>query len=812
MSSTEHLVRVALPRSGDQLYTYRVPDELAPPEPGSRVLVPFGRNRRVGWVVEKGSHDDLRDVQVRDLTLVLDASSGLSGPLLELARFVSDYYLCPLGDVLKSMQPGGPRETVHVLLEDEGREVDPAGLPKGQAAVLEVLHAAPRQSLEGLRRRLGRRDLMSSLRALQVSGWLRLDESLQESTRAKTRLAFVATDGDAEPGGRSPLRASLLGLLREEPRRPWTVAELATHARKSEGSVRPAVQALEKLGLCERTEREERRRPGILAPGEDQAGPKLELSSEQADAVAQAEALIAADDFGVLLIEGVTGAGKTEVYLRAIETTLRAGRRALYLVPEIAITPLLLRRLRARFGERTAILHSGLSPGERRDERERLLQGEVDLVVGARSAVFAPVPELGLIVVDEEHESSYKQDSQPRYHGRDIAIMRGRFESAPVLLGSATPSLESYRHALEGRYGLARMTSRPAGSQTATVEIVDLRAELREDPLKGPISKRLREAMDETLAAGRQVMILLNRRGWADFCICRECGEVEQCEHCAVSLTVHLRSGMLRCHYCDAHRSIPEKCRSCAGEFIQHVGEGTEQLEAALKAQLPDVVIARLDRDVARRRGAAEKVLAEFEAGRSQVLLGTQMIAKGHDFAGVTLVGVLQADRSLWLPDFRAAERTFQLLTQVAGRAGRRQEPGRVVVQSLTPDHPALKLAAAQDYGPFYEAEALGRERLGYPPFAHLVALLVSSEIPEKASDHARELASRLRHRVLEHARVLGPAPAPLPKLRDRHRFQVLVKTSRRLALQAHLREVMGELRLPTGVQVDVDVDPQSLL
>ena len=811
------LVRVALPKTPDELYTYRVPEGCGAVAPGTRVLVPFGTRRVTGLVVEAGRASDVAADKLRSLELVLESEPSLPAPLIELARFVAEYYLCPLGEVLRAMAPAGPAGRLVVRLTDAGR-LAVAGAIRGkrQRAVLEALAGSDSLTLEGLRRRSGVGAGGALLRDLQERGWLELSERLSRAPRAQALRVFEAlppTEDEDAALGRSSVRREVLAELRERGER-LTADELAGRTGRPRGSVLDALGKLAKAGLAREHERRVMRRPE--APEGDAAQAARDalrpLGREQARAVEDAQGLVAAGEFAVLLVEGITGSGKTEVYLRALAQAIECGRTGLYLVPEIAITPLLLRALRARFGERTAVLHSGLSNGERHDERERIRSGEVDLVVGARSAVFAPLPRLGLIVVDEEHEGSYKQDGQPRYHGRDVAVVRGRLEGVPVLLGSATPSLESYRNALEGRYRLRRMTERAGDANTATVEIVDMREESRANPKGGPLSRRLRESLDATLAAGKQAMLLLNRRGWADFLLCRECGEPERCDHCAVTLTVHLKAGELACHYCDLRRSIPEKCRNCAGDFLQNVGQGTERLEAELKALLPDVGISRLDADVARRKGAAARVLAEFEAGKSRVLLGTQMIAKGHDFPGVTLVGVLQADRALWLPDFRAAERTFQLITQVAGRAGRRSDPGLVVVQSYSPEHPALQLAAKQEYAPFYETEAATREALGYPPFARLIGVLVHSEDRERAREHAAKLGAALRERLAGGGVVLGPAPAPLARLRDRWRFHCLLKSLDRRRLREAVRAALRDAPAAEEVGVEVDVDPISLL
>ncbi len=808
-------VRVAIAQAHGDLLTYRLRPGQAP-RPGSRVAVPLGRRRATGFVVELLDAPDIAESALRDVSEVIDDEPAFSPALLELARFIADYYLCPLGEVLRAMHPGGGSPQRRVRLTAQGH-LALAGLARGerQHAVLAALAAAADGlATTALARKAGKGSL-GVLRDLERRGFIEITTVMPRETGEASVMAYSLAPGTpliSAPARKATLGERARGVLAEAVA-PLSVAEIAEALGASEGSLRPALRKLEASGVVRASRRVIERLPDAppALPASPGGAAERVLTPGQQAALEAARLLVDAGKFGVVLIEGVTGSGKTEVYLRALEHAIARGRTGLYLVPEIAITPLLLRTVRARFGERTAILHSALSEGERRDERARASAGGADVVVGARSAVFAPIPRLGLVIVDEEHESSYKQDSEPRYHGRDVAVVRARLEGAAVLLGSATPSLESSRNAETGRYALARMPERAGGAQPARVELVDMRAEWRATG-GAALSRRLRQALDATLAAGRQAIMLLNRRGWAAFVLCRECGEPERCEHCAVSLTVHLRSRTILCHYCDFSREIPSACRRCGGSYLQNIGRGTEQLEKELAQILPGVAVARLDADVARQRGAVGATLADFEAGRTQILVGTQMVAKGHDFPGVTLVGVLQADRSLWLPDFRASERTFQLLTQVAGRAGRRQEEGVVIVQTHAPDHPAIAMAATQDYPRFYEAESQGREALGYPPFTRLIGLLVSGPDQQQARDAASRLREALREEIPEGVRVLGPAPAPLERLKERWRFQVLVKTPERGSSQAAVRRALQRLVIREPLRVDVDVDPQSLL
>jgi primosomal protein N' (replication factor Y) len=510
--------------------------------------------------------------------------------------------------------------------------------------------------------------------------------------------------------------------------------------------------------------------------------------------------------FAPFLLHGVTGSGKTEVYFRALERALEQGRSGLLLVPEIALTPLLVRAAVSRLGGLVSVLHSELSVGERHDQWWRLREGDARVAIGARSAVFAPLDAPAVIVVDEEHESAYKQDESPRYHGRDVAVMRARLEGAVALLGSATPSLESNHNALSGKYRRLVLPRRIGRQGMARVEIVDRRKALKAgaDPILTPV---LREALAERVERKEQSLLLLNRRGYATSLLCRECGLQAMCPNCSVPLTLHKGGRLALCHYCAYETQTPRACGSCKGEYLRLTGYGTEKVLEAVQAALPRARVARLDRDLAVRRGAVARVLAAFEAGEIDVLVGTQMIAKGHDFPRVTLVGVVDADVGLGLPDFRAAERTFQLLTQVAGRAGRADLPGEVILQSHLPDHYALRLACAQDYEGFYAREMEFRRTMAYPPAAALVNLVLRARDAEEGARSAEALASLLRARASGSFRVLGPAFAPLARLRQEHRFQVLLKGRRkamREAVRAVLVERYGDVRWP-GVAVDVD-------
>jgi len=538
-----------------------------------------------------------------------------------------------------------------------------------------------------------------------------------------------------------------------------------------------------------------------------------ELTPEQAAAVSALSDRVAAG-FHVALLHGVTGSGKTEIYLRVADLVRQSGRQVLLMVPEIALTPSVAAFLRDVFGDRVAIQHSGLSTGERHDQWHRIRRGEVDVVVGTRSPVFAPLPRLGLVIVDEEHDTSYKQDEAPRYHGRDVAIVRASRENALVVLGSATPSMESYHHALSGKYQLLTLSKRVLDRPLASVRIVNMREEYAAEGPDVVLSRLLVESIEARLEKKEQVVVLLNRRGYATSVMCRQCGDTFDCPNCSISLTVHRapRGWRARCHYCNHAVLVPKSCRKCAAPYLEHVGFGTERVEEHLATRFPHAQIGRVDRDSVRRKGALTSLLSRFAAGELDILVGTQMIAKGHDFPRVTLVGVISADVGLGMADFRSAERTFQLLTQVAGRAGRGEQPGEAIVQTLYPEHYSVQLACRQDYAGFFERELAFRKGLRYPPIVALVNAVVRGRSLEDATHVADLVAARvLKADAGRTFTVLRPAPAPLTKLRGEHRAQLFLKGSHRGHMRRALQDALEEMP-EVRRRVVVDVDPLSVL
>ena len=869
MSST--YCEVALPVPLRSLFTYEIPDRLAGSVcVGSRVLVPFRNRAMTGVVVEASVRrpDPARVKNVREIVEVLDPIPALPPNLVELGRWVGGYYVAPLGEVFRAMLPPqiDLRHEREFLVTDAGRgrraELDAAGnrsesevaelallslmeiegrpvradrlhkLPGGEAAAERLLRRRQLEAREvAVRRQARMQKIVAWNTARQLSetaphfvipsearnlSTIENQKKRDSSSRGVPRndnVLSISTDhhpGDSPlTGAGAPLpekEARVFHVLAEE-RGPLPLPQLAKLAKVS----RPLVERMirqEKLKCWEE--------PLTIEEDlfdADYTPPSNILNADQERELGVIRGWLDAGVFTAGLLYGVTGSGKTEVYLNAVEAALARNKTALILVPEIALTLWVGRLCRARFGTGVAVLHSALPEVERAREWWRVRRGEARVVVGTRSAVFAPVENLGLIVVDEEQEASYKQEETPRYHGRDVAVVRAKLEGAVALLGSATPSLESFQNARSGKYHLLQLDSRVENRPLAPVEIVDLREDFKSTHRAGPISSKLGEAIAARLAEGTQSLILINRRGYSWFVICRSCGVGVQCENCSISLTYHKQRGRLECHYCGFSRSVPESCPKCNSEHVYFFGAGAEQLEEKLREKYSAAKVARLDRDSVRTKRAYQQVLGDFASGKIDILVGTQMVAKGHDFQRVTLVGVISADSQLSLPDFRAAERTFQLLTQVAGRAGRGDLPGEVLVETYYPEHYAIQLAARQDYLTFFEKELQFRRLLHYPPFTALASILVRDTKIENAIRWSRQLSAFLAPQESRGVKVLGPAAAPLARLKREYRFQFLLKAPKRAQLTRAVSELLAfseEKEIPQKA-VLVDVDPLSL-
>ncbi len=829
----ELYAEVAVPAAVTQTYTYRIPAAYhAVAGPGCRVVVPFGRQTLIGYVV--AIHEQLpaalaakpggqpgQPPAVKDIADWIDETPVINDEILALTRWVADYYYAPWGETLKVALPPGLDVRLEDWLEltEDGRQAVQTGSVSPRTrngrllAWLAEVGGAVR--LDDLPLDRFGKNPRQVARELEHLGLVSLTTRTGEATvRFKRRLVVRRTERPADQPERPlPLaQARVLAYLDETP--TALVSELVAAA-----DVSPAVlRQMAKKGLVEITPETIRRNP-LAHLAHLPAEPAPALTPEQRQAC---EAVLAAHDSGrfrTFLLHGVTGSGKTEVYLAAISAVLQRGGSALMLVPEIGLTPLLARRLIQRFGSLVALLHSSLSPGERVDEWERIRSGDARVVIGTRSAVFAPLVNLRLIVVDEEHDTSYKQsESVPHYHGRDIAIVRASRLNCPVLLGSATPAIETFQHTAVGKYTRLELPQRIGNRSLPEVTLVDMREVFKRHREPRFISDELQTAIAETCSQGEQVMVLLNRRGFASCWLCRACGFVITCPHCSVTLTYHRTDHYLACHYCGYTTPPPGRCPECQGEGIAYVGEGTEQLEARLRELFPTLAIARLDRDTTRRRGAFERIFHDFASGSLNLLVGTQMIAKGHDFPNVTLVGVVSVDAGLMMPDFRAPERTFQLIAQVAGRAGRGDRPGRVIVQTYRPEHYALVAGCRQDYQAFFEQELIQRQMAYYPPFCVLATVIIRHERELEGQALGEKVAELLRAAVPQAApadaplRVLGPAPAPLARLRGEYRFQILLKGRQRMQIRQALGHMLPALTDTERRHVFIEIDPIDLM
>ena len=821
---------VAIPLNVHQTFTYRLPETItASAIPGARVLVPFGRQLLTGYIVDL--HETLEEMgqadesfEIKDIEELFDVEPLVTPELLDLTKWIADYYYAPWGETIKSSLPAGINSDAEALLTitEAGREAlvearakRPELAAKMQA--LEFIAEKEQTPMSELAKQFDKPKAAAIARELQKANFVTVKRQLQAAAvKAKKQQAVrLIQHIPAEGKPLNEQQRKVIALLAESAE-PIALSELTELADVSPSVVR----TLEKRGCVEVFAREVRRDPLAHLPPGRTADPlagnfDLTLTDKQQTALDEITAKLGEDKYAAFLLHGVTGSGKTEIYIRAMRATLDKGKSALMLVPEISLTPMFARRLRAHFGDAVAILHSSLSDGERLDEWNRLRRGEARVCIGARSGVFAPMQNIGLIVVDEEHEASYKQDETPRYHGRDTAIMRAHQAGAVIILGSATPSMETFHNAQSGKYQYLKLDERIGGRRLATVEIVDMRQVFNRHGKQQVFSDEMKQAILQNAERGEQTLVLLNRRGFSASLICRSCGHRAGCPNCDVALTFHKIESRLICHYCNHHERVPRACPTCEGSFIYYVGEGTEQIEALLKELYPQMRISRLDRDTTRRRGAFEKLLNEFASGDIDLMVGTQMIAKGHDFPNVTLVCVISVDAGLSMPDFRAAERTFQLLTQVAGRAGRGDKPGRVIIQSYHTEHYALEFAKEQNYEKFYAREIHFRQNMHYPPFVALINALVKHTDFGKAAYLASELAQRVKAADAEKVlKVLGPAPAPLARLKGEHRLQVLIKTRyRRQAREAldaamlGLKEAQQDLRMVT-----IEVDPVNLM
>jgi primosomal protein N' (replication factor Y) (superfamily II helicase) len=819
LSADHDRVDVALPIPVDRAFTYRM-DGPRPPI-GTRVLVPFQRAERIGWVVGPGAQGPMKGL--KSVLSVLDATPSVPEDVVDLCRWIADYYVAPLGIALRSALPSALADVARdyiELLRDPGPDVRPR-----ERRLVDALarHREP-QRVRSLRDALDMGSIWPEVRSLQARGALTHRTVPPAEPAVKTRRV-VRIVRDLESLGEREATFGRAGRQREAYElleASGGAAELA-HLTTEEGFSRSVVQGLEDKALVSVLDVEELRDPFAETPKGDP--PRLEPTAHQRAAL---QALVAALDQPPhpFLLQGITGSGKTLVYIELLREALARGRTAIVLVPEIALTPQTVTRFRAHFGDQVAVLHSGLSDGERYDAWRSLRSGDKRIAVGARSALFAPLPDLGVVVVDEEHDSSYKQSEAPRYHARDLAIVRAKAHGAVCVLGSATPSLESWGNARSGKFGHLSLPERAGGAVLPAVRVIDLRVprgtlsvSARDRAGAGILSKELVTAIRGRLARREQIILLHNRRGYSAFVQCRECGDVEQCANCSISLTYHRVTHRLVCHHCRYEEPAPTRCGRCGSTDLSFRGLGTEQVERVTGETFPDARIARMDVDTTSGKWAHQRILERVESGEVDILLGTQMIAKGLDFPNVTLVGVVNADVGMHLPDFRASERTFQLLSQVAGRAGRGRLGGEVLLQTSLPDHYAVRAAVAHDFELFAERELEERKNPPYPPWVRLLNVVVSSPDQRLAATAAERGAAWLRGWLERRSpagaqtEVVGPAPSPIEKLHRRWRWHFLLRTRSPRALGEAARGLADGFKPPAGdVRIALDRDPVALL
>ena len=817
---------VALPIPLDRTFTYAV---LAGAEPqrGARVIVPFRNEKMIGVVW--GLHSKVPvDFEAKSIESVLDDEPLLSMQLLELAAWMAQYYLAPIGEVLRTMLPlmAEVRRTVYYRIADAGRDVLASSLDgsRGPGSRKSKLSAEEQEIEYKVLAQLADNEpvKMNSLRTATAASlplltamlrkqWiLRETTAVEKDARRFDQFAVLVTDVRL-PALTTNQQAILAELAA-------CGGELALGELKRKLGSSGTLKTLVKRGLVKIEERP----ASFNMAGLGHVNPQHALNEPQLEALASIATALGG--FQPFLLHGVTGSGKTAVYLAAMQRALDSGLGTILLVPEIGLTPAAAAQLDATFGDKVALLHSGLTPPERSEQWHRIRRGEAPIVVGTRSAIFAPVPNLGLILVDEEHDQSYKQEETPRYNARDVAVMRAKLAGAPVVLGSATPSLESWQNCEAGKYKRIGMPQRVNNRPLPGVELVDMRLEFQQTGQEQLFSRLLVSETQAALDRGEQAMILLNRRGYSFVVMCRSCGDKLECQNCAISLTHHkpidseeamASSGQrLECHYCGFRRTVPKKCPKCESEHLYYLGAGSQQGEERLQEIFPSARIGRMDRDTVRGRYDMERLLARLHSGEINLLVGTQMIAKGHDVHGVTLVGVVGCDHALSMPDFRAAERVFQLMTQVSGRAGRGELPGRVVVQTYHPDHYAIVAASTHDYGSFVARELKYRRWMHYPPFGVLANLLIQSKKMEEAAGWSAILGKWFQKIAPAGVRVLGPCTAPIARIKDTYRFHLILKASSRTSLNAALRGALAhaeEAGIPRRNLV-VDVDALRLM
>lgn len=787
----------------DKLFDYKIPTEYIDIiEKGMRVIVPFGPRKIQGFVIDIVEESTVKNI--KSIIELLDVTPVLTEELLNIGKWLAETILCFRISAYQVMLPAAMRTTVKkevrvlhetnlspalVPLFETSTSISWDSIKKDAKHVNEVQQAVKNGTVEIKYqvKEKGQKKQEKRIKVLQPIDQLKkeLEQTSARAAKQKELLSFFI---------QQPKDISLQQLL-----------EQTTASRQS-------VKALEAKGLIEQYEIEVYRDP--FEELQFKKTEALPLTIEQQQTIEPILSAIEEKRHDTFLLHGVTGSGKTEVYLQAIAEVLKKGKDAIVLVPEISLTPQMVDRFKGRFGNEVAVLHSGLSIGEKYDEWRKIHRKQVRVVVGARSAIFAPFENLGLVIIDEEHEGSYKQEDNPRYHAREVAIYRGNYHNCPVVLGSATPSLETYARGLKGRYHVLPLTKRVNAKPLPAVEIIDMREELRSGN-RSMFSTSLFHHLQDRLEKKEQSVLFLNRRGYSTFVMCRDCGYVAQCEHCDISLTYHRNQNALKCHYCGHEEQMITTCQSCGSEHVRFFGTGTQKVEEELGKLLPEARVIRMDVDTTRKKGAHQKLLQAFGEGKADILLGTQMIAKGLDFPNITLVGVLAADSMLHLPDFRASERTFQLLTQVSGRAGRHERAGEVVIQTYTPEHYSIELVKQHDYIRYFHQEMALRKKAGYPPYYFLTLVTVSHPELGKVIQVTEKITAFLKNSLGNQTQVLGPVASPIPRIKDRYRYQCLIKYKNEPELPELLREIQQMYMRETSqgqLQLSVDTNPQMFM
>ncbi len=817
---------VVFPLPQDIAFTYAIPDYLKHiTHRGSRVLAPLGNGKREGVVIALQEEPNLPDesIAIKNLSDCLDETPTFSNELLQLTRWMADYYVSSHGEALNCAIPSAIRTHPRRVVRPIGTDAQIEALGKRaplQAEILHTLRASGDMSPSQLARRIkgGNRRLQPALLSLRKNGLVEIRTDLTAKTKPKTiRVASLAkSSSDIESElelltKRAKKQSEILRFLLKA-KTPIPTSEIIKQTQTGMATLRQlAEKNLVKIDSVKTL-----RNPLSLAPVSPTQAPTL--NADQFAALKAIRGAIEKDQHAVFLLHGVTGSGKTEVYIRAISNVIERGKGAIVLVPEIALTPQIVSRFVSRFGSRVAILHSNLSDGERFDQWHRIQTRDADIVVGARSAIFAPVTNLGIVVVDEEHETSYKQeDSAPRYHARDVAAKRSELANCPLILGSATPSLESFYRAQRGECHLLRLPSRVKNIKMPPVRIVDMCDELKQDN-RTIFSTLLRDAIIDRLAKNQQIILFLNRRGFASHVFCRACGFVERCDNCSISLTFHLDTKLMMCHHCGDERATSAVCPQCGSTYMRYFGLGTEQVEQDTIKAFPQARVKRMDADSTSRKDAHQKLLDAFKSRQIDILVGTQMIAKGLDFPNVTLVGVISADTALNFPDFRAGERAFNLLTQVAGRSGRGEAGGEVIIQTYMPAHYSVQASKTHDYQNFYRQEIAYRKELLYPPLTHAAILLLRGEVETEVIRLAGTILERLKMLKAERfpdVGILGPVAAPLAKIMGKFRWHFFVRHSNVEELREFLRQAIRSDASPTvpkNIDLVVDIDPMTVL